>query len=102
VFFDENVNSDVYVNSSKGSIFVELADMTFGQRQLCLVQDGASCHTSPRSLNVLFEICNVFPEWSPNSPDLNPIEALWGAIKRRLQWQGVQAREQAIQIIRSV
>jgi hypothetical protein len=33
VFFEENVNSNVCVNSLKGSGFVELADMTFGQRQ---------------------------------------------------------------------
>jgi hypothetical protein len=35
--FEENVNSDSYVNSVKGSGFVELADMTFRQRQWCLV-----------------------------------------------------------------
>jgi hypothetical protein len=62
VFFEENVNSDVYVNSLKGSEFVELADMAFWQRQWCLGQDGASCHTSTCSLNALFEVCNVFPE----------------------------------------
>jgi hypothetical protein len=85
VFFEENVKSDVDVNSFKGSVFVELADMTFGQRQWCLVQYGASCHPSTSSLNALFEVCNIFPEWPPNPPDLNPIEALWRMIKRRLQ-----------------
>jgi hypothetical protein len=75
VGFEEDVNSDVSVNSFKGGGFVELADMTFWQRQWCLVQGGASCHTSTRSLNALFEVCSVFPEWPSNSPDLNPIEA---------------------------
>jgi hypothetical protein len=99
IFFEEAVNSDVYVGSLKTSGFVSLADATFGERGWFLVQDGASCHTSTRSLDALFEICNVFPQWPPNSPDLNPIECLWGAIKRQLRWNGIQTREEAIEII---
>jgi hypothetical protein len=102
IFFERTVSSDVYVGSLRSSGFVEATDATFGQRQWYLVQDGASCHTSTQSLNALFEVCNVYPSWPPNSPDLNPIESLWGAIKRRLQWSGIQTREQAIEIIQRV
>jgi hypothetical protein len=78
------------------------ADEKFGECQRHFVQDGASCHTSALTLDALFEICNYFPQWSPNSPDLNPIEYLWGAIKRRLNWGEMSTREEAIQIIERV
>jgi hypothetical protein len=102
VFFEKTVDSDVYVNSLITSGFVAMADATFGPCQWFLVQDGASCHTSARALNSLFEICNVFPVWPPNSPDLNPIECLWGAIKRRLRWQEIGTAAQAIEVIQRV
>jgi transposase len=60
---------------------------------------AARSHTSTQSLNALFEVCNVYPSWPPNSPDLTPVESLWGAIKRRVQWSGIQTREHAIEII---
>jgi hypothetical protein len=41
-------------------------------------------------------------QWPPNSPDLNPIESLWGAIKRRLNWGEISTREETIQIIETV
>jgi hypothetical protein len=76
--FEQNVNSAISADVLIKSGFVGLANATFGERHWCLVQDGASCHMSTQFLNTLFEICNVFPEWPRNSPDLNRIECLWG------------------------
>jgi transposase len=39
---------------------------------------------------------------APNSPDLNPIGRLWEAIKRRVQWDSIQTREEAIRTIQTV
>jgi hypothetical protein len=71
------VNSAIDANTLTKSGFMGLANATFDELHWHLVQDGASCHTSTQSLNALFEICNLFPEWPPNSSDLNPIECLW-------------------------
>jgi hypothetical protein len=84
IIFAKNVDSNHCIDSLQKSEFFESADGKFGSRQWDLVQDRAPCHTSFRSLNALFELCDVFPEWPPNSHDLNLIESLWGAIKRRL------------------
>jgi hypothetical protein len=82
--FEETVNSDVYVEALESSGFLRMSDERFGERQWHFVQDCASCHTSASTLDALFEVCNVFPRWMSNSPDLNPIECLWGAIKKDL------------------
>ena len=59
--------------------------VTREEEELCLMQDGATCHT-PLNLEILWSqfagrgISNktVLP-WPPNSPDLNPLDFFfWG------------------------
>ena len=38
-----------------------------------LIQDGATTHTSRKTI----EFCNKILTQSPKSPDLNPIEIVW-------------------------
>lgn len=48
-------------------------------------QDGASCHTA-RTTRQWFEDNGVpIMEWPSGSPDLSPIETLWGKMKKYLQ-----------------
>jgi hypothetical protein len=63
IIFEQKVNFAIYAEALIKSGFVELANATFGKCHWYLVQDGASWHTSTQSLNAIFEICNVFPEW---------------------------------------
>jgi hypothetical protein len=94
IFFDDgNVTSNRYINAISG--FCTKADATFGPRNWVFVQDGASSHTSKAAIAALCRRCIVNPEWPPNSPDLNPIEMVWGIMKRQMTWAGVTDKDQA-------
>ena len=48
-------------------------------------QDSASCHTSKATKTWLKENQVQLLPWPSNSPDLNPIENIWGLMKKRLE-----------------
>ena len=49
-----------------------------------LMQDGASPHRAASTMAYLAEVGLEVVTWPPYSPDLNPIENLWGIVKQKL------------------
>jgi transposase len=56
------------------------------RRRLVFMQDSAAPHTAASTTRFLRENnVEVLPEWPSNSPDLNPIENVWGYLEKRLK-----------------
>lgn len=65
-------------------------------------QDSASCHTSKRTIAWLKENEIKLLPWPSNSPDLNPIENIWGIMKKRLQDVAPKDKNELVKSVKSV
>ena len=54
--------------------------------QLSVMQDNAPAHTSAVTMNEWRERSIITINWPPFSPDLNPIEHVWGSMKDYIQY----------------
>jgi len=78
---DQTVNSKVYLNILNDN----LANCFAVTGAEILQQDGAPCHTA-KIVKDWLRRCEVdyISDWPAQSPDISPIENLWGIVKARL------------------
>ncbi len=61
------------------------ADQLFKDAEFIFQQDLAPAHTAKSTKNWLNDHGVGVLDWPANSPDLNPIENLWGIVKRKMR-----------------
>ncbi len=83
-FLKTNVTAPVYQEILE-HFLLPSADQLFKNADLIFQQDLAPVHTAKTNKSWLNDHGVGVLDWPANSPDLNPIENLWGIVKRKMR-----------------
>jgi transposase len=85
VFIDGSMDARLYKEVLRLSVYPTLMRQLreFGE-QHSYVDDGASCHDAEATIEFCAQKGIDRPYWPARSPDMNPIEWVWGWIKQKL------------------
>ncbi len=84
VFLKTNVTAPVYQESLEHFILLS-ADQLFKDAYFIFQQDLSPSHTAKSTKSWLNDHGVGVLDWPANSPDLNPIENVWGIVKRKMR-----------------
>ncbi len=83
-FLKTNVTAPVYQEILE-HFMLPSADQLFKDADFIFQQDLAPAHTAKSTKSWLNDHGVAVLDWPANSPDLNPIENLWGIVKRKMR-----------------
>lgn len=88
------MNSEKYINVLDTTLIPSLTSI-YGDTNsdgVKFQQDNAPCHKSAVTMRWLSDNDVALLEWPAQSPDLNPIEHLWGILKRRIKDHSITSK----------
>ncbi len=83
-FLKSTVNAAIYQEILE-HFMVPSADKLYGDADFIFQQDLAPAHTAKGTKSWFNDHGVTVLDWPANSPDLNPIENLWGIVKRKMR-----------------
>ncbi len=83
-FLKSTVNAAIYQEMLK-HFMLPSADKLYGDADFIFQQDLAPAHTAKGTKSWFNDHGVTVLDWPANSPDLNPIENLWGIVKRKMR-----------------
>ncbi len=83
-FFKTNITAPVYQDILE-HFMLPSADQLFKDADFIFQQDLAPAHTTKSTKSWLNDHGVGVLDWPANSPDLNPIDNLWGIVKRKIR-----------------
>ncbi len=83
-FLKSTVNAAIYQEILQ-QFMLPTADKLYGDADFIFQQDLAPAHTAKGTKSWFNDYGVTVLDWLANSPDLNPIENLWGIVKRKMR-----------------
>ncbi len=83
-FLKSTVNAVIYQEILE-HFMLPSADKLYGDADFIFQQDLAPAHTAKGTKSWFNDRGVTVLDWPANSPDLNPIENLWGIVKRKMR-----------------
>lgn len=84
-FIDGRVNANKYQEILEQNLLPSIDQLSDDHGEFIFQQDGATCHIAKKNKEWFAAKSITVLPWPPSSPDMSPIETIWGVMKKSLR-----------------